>query len=144
MEEARHHYELAILGLAASYGEDDDVLIAPLTSLGTILYAMERYADAESALKRALAIEQRLHGKDRTTSARILISLGDIRLVEGRHIEAESLYRQAEAIPDEPAPGQPSMTLVARKRLATLLRATDRPADAAVIEGRPSPRKPGG
>jgi tetratricopeptide (TPR) repeat protein len=69
-----------------------------LRTLGAVLAAEQRFAEAETVLTEALAQDRRQHGADGLDTARSLSQLASLYLRQGRAAEALPLLQQATAI----------------------------------------------
>jgi len=70
----------------------------PLRTLGAVLAAKERFAEAERVLAEALAQDKKQHGADGVDTARSLSQLGNLYLRQGRAKDALPLLEEAVAI----------------------------------------------
>ena len=70
-------------------------LAKDLSNLGLVLYLEQKYAAAESSLKRALDLDETNYGKEHLTVASSLNNLAEVYRVEGKYAQAEPLYRRA-------------------------------------------------
>jgi len=70
----------------------------PLRTLGAVLTAKERFAEAESILTEALAQDRKHHGADGVDTARSLSQLANLYLRQGRAKDALLLLDEAAAI----------------------------------------------
>ena len=96
----------------------------------TLLYSLARYSEAEPLFRRALAIEEAIHGPDHPRVAVFLNNLALLLRVTNQLAEAEPLYRRALRIDEtEYGPDHPEVA-VRLNNLAGLLRATNRLAEA--------------
>jgi predicted component of type VI protein secretion system len=68
-----------------------------LTSLAVLFQATNRLADAESPMRRALAIDEAAYGPEHPKVARRLKNLAQLLKVTNRLAEAELLMRRAQA-----------------------------------------------
>src|SRR5437660_745925 len=71
---------------------------APLRTLGAVLAAAERFAEAEQVLAEALTQDRRQHGADGEDTARSLAQLANLYLREGKPGDALPLIQEAAAI----------------------------------------------
>lgn len=79
-------------------GEDDVGLGTTLGNLALTLREMNRLDEAESQLRRSLAIKEAVYGRDAVETAGSLGGLADALLASGRPQEAEELFGRALAI----------------------------------------------
>ena len=84
--------------LAGSQPEFRVDLAQSLNSLGLVLYAQEKYLDAEPLYQRTLAVREEVRGPDHPEVAITLNNLAELYLAEGRHREAGPLYERAVVI----------------------------------------------
>ena len=70
----------------------------PLRTLGAVLAAEERFAEAEPVLAEALAQDRRQHGAGGVDTARSLAQLANLYLREGKAKDALPLFEEAAAI----------------------------------------------
>lgn len=97
-DEALMHYEAARSVMEAIYGTDSKELAGIHHNLAGLLYAQQRYAEAEPQAQRALALRQRSHAPDLEGLAADLSVLGSIMLAGGRLDEAEQAYFTAKTL----------------------------------------------
>jgi tetratricopeptide (TPR) repeat protein len=104
--EAQGHYEQALELLA---GEEEQSLTAHiLNNLGVVHIYLARYPQAETNLRRALDIQERLLGPTHPGLAEYLNDLAGVYHNQGKLTEAEPLYQQALAIQEQtPGPEDP-------------------------------------
>ena len=69
-----------------------------LNNLGIILEAKHEFAEAETFLRRALAINEKILGSNHPEVARSLNNLASLLQAKGDYAGAEALFRQALAI----------------------------------------------
>ena len=91
-------------------------------NLGMLLARKGRYAEAESLIKRALAIKEKALEPDHPFLARRLNNLAKLYKAQGRYAEAEPLFRRALAI-FEKVPGPDRFHLATLYNLAKLYKA---------------------
>ncbi len=84
----------------ALYPEGDPRLAVALNDLGSVLYYMERYAEAEAHLRESLALRRQL-GEEPRAIARGLNNLASALKQQDKLAEAGELYREALAIREE-------------------------------------------
>jgi len=117
-------------------GPDSPMIIANTISLARILHSMGRDAEAETQARRGLAAVQKYLGPERPDHPAVslaMLTLAEILRAEARYGEAEPLYRQALAnIQKYLGPDSPGVAGVST-RLAMLLRATGRNAEALTL-----------
>jgi tetratricopeptide (TPR) repeat protein len=73
----------------------------PLRTLGAVLAAEERFAEAEQVLAEAVAQDRRQHGPGGEDTARSLAQLADLYLRQGKAGDALPLFEEAAAIDQE-------------------------------------------
>lgn len=113
-EDARWADALMARGIDQANALEDDPLVQSrfLDAIGRVYEHLGRYADAQPALERALAIRRRELGEEHPAVAEAMNHLGWVHYRRGRYAEAERLYRQALAIQrsrlgeDDPAIGE--------------------------------------
>ena len=96
------------------------------------------YAEAEENYRRALAIQESLHGGMHAEVGRVLSGLGSVLADLGRYQEAESTLRRAASIQEkraEEAPFELSGTLLS---LSIVLMENDQPEEATSLMDRSS------
>jgi hypothetical protein len=71
---------------------------APLRTLGAVLTAEERFAEAEPVLAEALAQDKKQHGEGGADTARSLAQLANLYLRQGKAGDALPLFEEAAAI----------------------------------------------
>ncbi|MEM9557668.1 MAG: serine/threonine-protein kinase [Acidobacteriota bacterium] len=81
----------------ALYPEGDLRLAVSLNDLASVLYYMERYSEAERALRESLALRRRL-GAEPTAIAQALNNLASVLTQQGELAGAGSLYEEALAL----------------------------------------------
>lgn len=77
------------------YGPKDLRIPPALTNLARIYRWTERYRDAETLLKRAIAIREEIYGPDHEFTATSVGELGVLYMIMGRYAESERLNRRA-------------------------------------------------
>ncbi|HEY9868450.1 MAG TPA: tetratricopeptide repeat protein [Candidatus Obscuribacterales bacterium] len=124
------------LTLAEQFAESDPRRPKAINNLAAVYQIQGKYTFAESLYKRALDLNQRLHGKEHPDVALNLHNLAVLYCAKSRFAEAEPLFREAIAI-TEGALGAAHASLVSTLRnLAALLRRTGRDEEASVLEER--------
>lgn len=99
-------------------------------TLGNLLYEKGQYAEAESAYRRALAIEKQGRWNNDQRIVTTLNSLADALDKQGNYSESEPLYRQALAIREELTPDAKADIAAIQNNLATALYRLGRSEDA--------------
>jgi tetratricopeptide (TPR) repeat protein len=118
------------VALARQRGEESPVLAAAVAWLGNVYKAQGRYAEAEPAYRRSLAIWEKALGPEHPDVATALVSLAGLYLAQGRYAEAEPAYRRSLAIREKAlGPDHPDVA-TALNNLAELYRAQGRYAEA--------------
>jgi tetratricopeptide (TPR) repeat protein len=69
-----------------------------LESLGVVVMAQGRLAEADDRLHRALAMNRTIFGHEHTRVASNLFHLGTLRAAQGRHPEARALFLESVSI----------------------------------------------
>ncbi len=114
----------------ATWGPDDAHLAATEGLLGTLNLALEKYSDAETNLKRALAIDTKLEGPEGKETQNVLANLGNVYLKEANYPAAEQTVRQALAIAAKTQGENSELVATDANNLALILRKEDKYADA--------------
>ena len=91
---SRRHLETA-LALAERFDGDDPRLASSLNDLGAVLQLAGRGGDAETLLRRAVSIRERVLGEDDPDLGESLNNLAALLENQGRNDEAEVLYGRA-------------------------------------------------
>jgi tetratricopeptide (TPR) repeat protein len=97
---------------------------------GSYLFHRARYVEAESLMRQALAIEEKVRGPEHTAVATSLNNLAELLRETNRVNEAEPLYRQALAIDEKIHGPEHADVAISLNNLAELLRAVDRHEEA--------------
>ena len=133
--EAEKQLEAAVKE-AEGFGPQDPRLAASLLGLGELYLHQRRYAEAESLLKRGLAIREKALGPEHPDVAGSLNNLAALYDAQGRYVEAGSLYRRVLAIYEKAlGPEHPSVA-ASLENYAALRRETGRSDEAAKMEAR--------
>jgi tetratricopeptide (TPR) repeat protein len=104
-----------------------------MNQLGLLYEARSQYSEAESLYRRALIIDEKVHGSDHPFISVRLNNLARLLSATNRLNEAEPLYRHALAI-DANSPGLQSRIFATHlTNLAALLQATNRLAEAELL-----------
>ena len=104
--EALRMYEAA-LKECEGLGSQDVRLADNLVNLANSNYALGKYLEAESLLKRAMGIYENAQGGEPSGYAHSINNLATVYCAEGKHLEAEPLYQQAFGhLPEVPRQGQ--------------------------------------
>ncbi len=86
------------LAKSGGFEPDDPRIAETLNNLGNLYFNLDLYTEAENAIKRALAIREKVQGPNGELVADSLNDLGMIYLTEGKTSEAKSLIERALAI----------------------------------------------
>ena len=133
--EAEKHIAAAVKE-AEGFGPQDPRLAASLLGLGELYLHQRRYAEAESLLKRGLAIREKALGPEHPDVAGSLNNLAALYDAQGKYTEAEPLVKRALAIAEKAlGPDHPHVA-TALENYAALLRKTGRDNEAAKLEAR--------
>ncbi|MGH9532992.1 MAG: tetratricopeptide repeat protein [Terriglobales bacterium] len=130
--DAEAMFRRMIAAMEKFYGKDAPMLDLVWTRLGDAAKAQQRFADAEAAYQRAITAA----GKDNPFRDGALVGLAETFAVQGKYKEAEPLYQQAMAAQEEVLGLENPDLIATLEKYAALLRATDRPAEAAKLEAR--------
>ena len=95
LKEAQH-----LLNQAVAIRSDDAFRADVMGKLGRIAGLEGDFAHARSILEQALALQEKLHGRDHLLYAQALNDLASIEFSEGKYPRAETLLRQALTIRD--------------------------------------------
>ncbi len=101
-----------------------------MSALGMLLFAKALHSEAEPLMRRALAIDEQLHGLRHPNVARHLNNLAWLLRVTNRLAEAEPLMRRALAIAEQAYGLQHPNVAIHLNNLASLLQDTNRLAEA--------------
>jgi tetratricopeptide (TPR) repeat protein len=101
-----------------------------LNNLATLLQAMNRLAEAEPLMRRALAIDEASYGNDHPNVAIRLNNLAQLLQATNRLAEAEPLMRRGLAIEESSKGKDHPNVAIQLNNLAQLLQATNRLAEA--------------
>jgi serine/threonine protein kinase/Tfp pilus assembly protein PilF len=110
--------------------DQPEIEAAVRTTLGNTYHDLGEYAAAETHLRAALSIMQRLHGTDHQYVAMSLNNLAGLLQDRGKSAEAEPLFRQALEIGRKVLGDENRDTNAARSNLAALLTAQGKVAEA--------------
>lgn len=83
------------LAKSGGFEPDDPRIAETLNNLGNLYFNLDLYTEAENAIKRALAIREKVQGPNGELVADSLNDLGMIYLTEGKTSEAKSLIERA-------------------------------------------------
>ena len=86
------------LAIDARAGSDDLEHARHLLGLGVVYWGQQRFADAESPMRRALEIQERVLGPDHPDVARTVNNLGALSWTLNRYADALPLYERTRAI----------------------------------------------
>jgi len=115
------------------YGEDGPPVAVAESWVAELYRTTGRYTEAESLMRRALAIDEKSLGPEHPSVARRLNSLASLLQAINRLAEAEPLYRRALAIHEKGlGPDHPEFAR-ALNNLAAQLRDTNRLAEAELL-----------
>jgi non-specific serine/threonine protein kinase/serine/threonine-protein kinase len=96
LDEAETLYKRAIGIFEAS--ADSIALAQELSNIGIVYWAKQRYADAENAMRRSLALQRSRLGTDHPDLASVMNNLGGLLWSQGKYGEALPLYDQTRKI----------------------------------------------
>ena len=85
----------AVQVAAATFGPNDRRVGLSLDSLGLLYKSLDEFADADSCLRRSLAILKAADGLQSKDAGAVLLNLADLYADHGRWGEAESDFREA-------------------------------------------------
>ena len=85
----------------AQFGPDHPQTAKALTNMGSVLVTLGDTANAEPALRRAIAIQEQALGPEHPDTARTVAVLGGFFLGRGDHRSAEPLFRRVLAIREQ-------------------------------------------
>jgi serine/threonine-protein kinase len=111
-------------------GDSSVDLALSLRNLGVLLYRTRRFAEAEQAVRQALAIYRRELPNDHPRAAEALTALGQVLTDRGRPGEAEPMLREAIVIRESKLGAQNLRTAESREALGLALAALGRRAEA--------------
>ena len=94
-DQAKSHYEQALLIQKSLFGETNLDIATTLNNLALLFYSQNNFLDAEKSLEETLKIRQKLLGKNHPDVAGSLNNLAGIYKAQGRFAEALPLYEQA-------------------------------------------------
>ncbi len=126
----------AALKEAEGFGPQDTRLATSLNNLAVLYRAQGKYAEAESLLKRALAILEKALGPEHPRVATALNNLALVYKAQGRYTEAEPLQKRALAIFEKALGPEHPHVATSLENYAALLRKTGRSDEAAKMEAR--------
>jgi tetratricopeptide (TPR) repeat protein len=95
--------------------------IASLINLGDIKSLVENYIDADAYYASALALVERVEGKDSPQAAQLLTMMVEIKTKRGKFLDAEVLMQRLLATLERTAGAEDAAVAVARTRYADLL-----------------------
>ncbi len=133
--EAEKHIAAAVKE-AEGFGPQDPRLAASLLGLGELYLHRRRYAEAESLLKRGLAIREKALGPEHPDMAGSLNNLAALYDDQGKYAEAEPLVKRVLAIFENALGPEHPDVAASLENYAALLRETGRSAEAAKMEAR--------
>jgi tetratricopeptide (TPR) repeat protein len=85
--------EFAVERIDESFGEQPEIEAAVRSNIGGAYVHLRRYEEAESLLRRALEIQQRIWGEGHRETASSLVEMGFLFLQQGKWEEAEPFIR---------------------------------------------------
>ena len=94
-DQAKSHYEQALLIQKSLFGETNLDIATTLNNLALLFYSQHNLPEAEKSLEATLKIRQKLLGKNHPDVAGSLNNLAGIYKAQGRFAEALPLYEQA-------------------------------------------------
>ena len=121
---------------AEGFGPQDPRLAASLLGLGELYLHRRRYAEAESLLKRGLAIREKALGPEHPDVAGSLNNLAALYDDQGKYAEAEPLVKRVLAIFENALGPEHPDVAASLENYAALLRETGRSDEAAKMEAR--------
>jgi tetratricopeptide (TPR) repeat protein len=128
--EATARFELALTE-TFGFAPDDPRIAGNLNSLADSYRARQRYGDAESNYRKAIAI---LEKTNHSQLPRVLLNLGDVQAILGQREQAEASYRSAQSVLEKAnGPGHPSVAAVLTVHIAPLYRATQQWKELATL-----------
>ncbi|MCZ6745048.1 MAG: tetratricopeptide repeat protein [Alphaproteobacteria bacterium] len=133
--EAEKHIAAAVKE-AEGFGPQDPRLAASLLGLGELYLHQRRYAEAESLLKRGLAIREKALGPEHPDVAGSLNNLAALYDDQGKYAEAEPLVKRVLAIFENALGPEHPDVAASLENYAALLRETGHSAEAADMEAR--------
>jgi|GEM_PF-204440 len=77
-----------------NFGEDDVLVTALISNLGTLLATQGNFEEAEEYCRQALAIQEKLVGKDSPDVTPNLMALAKVCRVRGHYAEAQAIYER--------------------------------------------------
>jgi tetratricopeptide (TPR) repeat protein len=95
LDEAKSHYEQALLIQKSLFGETNLDIATTLNNLALLFYSQHNLLEAEKSLEATLKIRQKLLGKNHPDVAGSLNNLAGIYKAQGRFAEAKPLYEEA-------------------------------------------------
>lgn len=126
----------AALEQAQAFGPQDPRLASTLNNLGVLYYAQGKYREAEPIHKRALAIREKVLGRENADVAQSLNNLASVYGALGRLAEAEALYARCLAIREQALGKNHPEVAKTLENYAEVLRIRGRRAEAAKMEAR--------
>jgi len=94
-DQAKSHYEQALLIQKSLFGETNLDIATTLNNLALLFYSQHNLLEAEKSLEATLKIRQKLLGKNHPDVAGSLNNLAGIYKAQGRFAEAKPLYEEA-------------------------------------------------
>lgn len=119
-----------------AWGRDHSKLLPVMQNLCDLLFALDRYEEAEQIAWRMLSVSTKNYGHDHKNVSDSLQSIGEICEVQGLALEAERFYLWALSIRDPHRKYMPGEVKTILARLAHLYRDTEQQFKARVIEQR--------
>ena len=133
--EAEKHIAAAVKE-AEGFGPQDPRLAASLLGLGELYLHRRRYAEAESLLKRGLAIREKALGPEHPDMAGSLNNLAALYDDQGKYAEAEPLVKRVLASFAKARGSEHLGVAASLENYAALRRETGRSDEAAKMEAR--------
>jgi tetratricopeptide (TPR) repeat protein len=113
-----------------------DSLFQGVYTLGLIHEAQQHYAESETLLRRAVALQETAIGNDHDQTAVTLDHLATVCRDQGKNSEAESLYKRVVAIREKNKPETNLDLADTEQKYAVLLRRLNRADEAKMWEAR--------
>ena len=133
-EESIRYHLRALEIWRESFGPQHPMVAMVLSNLGSVYSQEGRLDEAEEVLQQALGLREEQLGPEHPSVAYTLVSLAGVYSGREQFSEAEPLYRRALGILEASLGSEHSRTVGAKKGLVELLRATDRDAEATILE----------
>lgn len=135
VDQAEPLYQQSLEAREKILGKDHPDVAQSLNNLASVYQRQRRYSEAEMLYKRALSIWEKTRGPRHYKVAGGLGNLATLYQAQGKYTEAERAYQTSIGIWEDSVGDHPYL-LRTLDNYSTLLRATNRPAEAAAVEGR--------